>query len=212
MIRQSGSGGRPGTGNKLENRFGYSGPPETLANLPGHQNCIGGGFENYGVAGCQASCNPTAGDGNRKIPGRNHHPDPLAATPRDRERLKAPVISDLYRAAFNDEITIEVLERIVGSRSTGMERSLIDRTAMTLAVLERTNSPAFHYGCNAVLEHESFDWSGKPSRVINFVKACMKSYDAAPSNGAPPKRRRDPNNMTAQDLRELAAEQRARGQ
>ena len=61
-----------GTGHELQHIFGDARAPEALAQFPGHQHGVAGGFEDHGVARGQGGRDAPTGNGDGKIPRRYH--------------------------------------------------------------------------------------------------------------------------------------------
>ena len=60
-----------GAGHELQGVAAHPGPPETLAEHPGGEHRVRGGFEHDRVAGGQGSDNAAAGNGDGEVPGRD---------------------------------------------------------------------------------------------------------------------------------------------
>ena len=98
--------------------------------------------------------------------------------------------------------TRTLLVQLAESRKTGIADSLLGETVRALSVLSSQNAAAYDYGLEQILLHGDFEFAGKPSRVVNYIKSCMASYRPN-AQRTPRSPRRDPNNLTGDDLREL---------
>jgi hypothetical protein len=102
----------------------------------------------------------------------------------------------------SSEPTRSLLAQIADERKSGISESVLRETARSLSLLYGESAPAYAYGLEQILLNGDFQFAGKPARIVNYLKSCMRSYTPNAQSKARP-RRRDPNNMTGEDLREL---------
>ena len=99
--------------------------------------------------------------------------------------------------------TRTLLARIADDRKHGVSESVLRETARSLSVIfSEGGESAYAHGLEQILLNDDFEFAGKPSRVVNYIKSCMASYRPN-AQRTPRSPRRDPNNLTGDDLREL---------
>ncbi len=78
---------------------------------------------------------------------------------------------------------IELCARLADSRQGGISETVLARFTGQLRELAIENAAALAFGVSQIIElDDGFEFSGRPVKIVNYVKTCMKSYRP---NGTP---------------------------
>lgn len=105
---------------------------------------------------------------------------------------------------------VELCARLADSREGGVAQTVLERFTGQLVELAGENFAAFRYGVEQILElDDGFEFSGRPVKIVNYIKTCMKSHrpnGAASRNPGRANSRGDLNSAAIQQLALTARE------
>lgn len=104
---------------------------------------------------------------------------------------------------------VELCARLADSRKDGVAQTVLERFTHQLLGLAEENIAAFRYGVSQILELDSdFEYSGRPSKIVNYIKTCMKSYRPNGTGRKPQRSQSGEKLFGSADIQRLADEAR----